>query len=35
MQKNKPYKYLEDKGNNNINIKKILIKYLYIKIINN
>ena len=25
MQKNKPYKYLEDKGNNNINIKKILI----------
>lgn len=34
MQKNKPYKYLEDKSNNNKNIKDILINYINKKIIN-
>lgn len=35
MQKNKLFKYLEDKSNSSKNIKEILIKYLNIKIINN
>lgn len=35
MQKNKPFKYLEEKSNSSKNIKEILIKYLNIKIINN
>lgn len=35
MQKNKPYKYLDDKSNSNINIKDILVNYLNKKIVNN
>jgi len=35
MQKNKPFKYLEDKSKSNKNIKEILVNYLNKKIINN
>ena len=35
MQKNKPYKYLEDKSNCSKPIKEILVNYLNKKIINN
>ena len=34
MQKNKPFKYLEDKSNSSKNIKEILVNYLNKKIIN-
>lgn len=35
MEKNKSFKYLEDKSNSSKNIKEILIDYLNKKIINN
>lgn len=35
MQKNKLFKYLEDKSNNSKNIDEILVNYLNKKIINN
>ena len=35
MQKNKPFKYLQDKSNSGKPIKEILVNYLNKKIINN
>lgn len=35
MQKNKPFKYLEEKSNSSKPIKEILVNYLNRKIINN